>query len=856
MGHRHLRSATTALVITSLVAAGTAGAKPGPAGPPPVIVITEVMTNPSVVLDSRGEWFEVHNPGADAVDLAGWTITDEQSDTHVVGKGLVVPAGGYAVLARVGDPGRNGGIPASYAYGEDLVLLNNPDRLVLLAPDGTEVDRVDWGTAGFPWPRGRSMGLVDPADDNAVGANWCLSTTAMPGGDLGSPLGPTRCDESPHDLVISEILQNPRAVADSVGEWFEVLNRGTTTVDLRGFTIKDDDHDSFTVDASLPVGAGERVVLGRSVTAPVDFAYGDAMALHNSSDELVVLDRDGIQVDRVAWDDGRTFPDPNGASMVLADTESDNGPGGAWCEAAVSWSGADRGTPGEPGGCDQGVAAGLVITEVFVDPVAVGDRSGEWFEVLNATDTTVDLTGWTIRDDDDDRHTITGLSIAPGERAVLAESGTDNGGVEPDYVYGSDLLMHNDADELVLVDERGLVADRVAWSARRGLTPGPGASIELVDPSSDNTLGANWCTATTPFGDGDLGTPGSGSPCPPVPPPPQLVVTEIMRNPAAVGDDHGEWFEVHNPTTDAVDLLGWLISDEDSDLHRIDASVVIPSGGWVVLGRDADRGRNGRVDIAYAYGTDIRLSNTADELVLSDPHGRPVDRIRWDDGDLWLRPNGASMALALATLDRSLPGPLAVGNEPGGWCESAPTFGAGDRGTPGAPTICLTETDPDRIVITEVHRNPAAVADSLGEWIEVYNADDHPVNLNGWVLADADWDRWTIRHTGSLVLKPGEYLVIGKHDDPARNGGLEVEVTYGPAIILFNAADELVLTDRKGRVIDRVVWRSGFPGASGRSAQLRDLAGDGTDPGSWCEGVSIYGDGDRGTPGNPTACGT
>ena len=214
------------------------------------------------------------------------------------------------------------------------------------------------------------------------------------------------------------------------------------------------------------------------------------------------------------------------------------------------------------------------------------------------------------------------------------------------------------------------------------------------------------------------------------------------------------------------------------------------------------------------------------------------------------------MSLVNATIDISISGPQSIGNEPSGWCESATRFGRGDRGTPGAPTICLVTSTPDRIVITEVHRDPAAVADSLGEWIEVYNADDHPVNLNGWTIRDDDWDEWVISHTGSLVVKPGEYLVLGKLADSSRNGGAPVEVSFGHELILFNPGDELTLVDRKNRVIDRVTWqRTGFAGGSGISAQLVDPSADGEEPGNWCAGAVPFGDGDLGSPGAPTDCG-
>ena len=39
--------------------------------------------------------------------------------------------------------------------------------------------------------------------------------------------------------------------------------------------------------------------------------------------------------------------------------------------------------------------------------------------------------------------------------------------------------------------------------------------MALIDPTLDNSIGANWCTATTPYGAGDFGTPGAANACAP-----------------------------------------------------------------------------------------------------------------------------------------------------------------------------------------------------------------------------------------------------------------------------------------------------------------------------------------------------
>jgi hypothetical protein len=58
-----------------------------------------------------------------------------------------------------------------------------------------------------------------------------------------------------------------------------------------------------------------------------DYVYGASMVLQNDWDELVIADASGTLVDRVAWDNGATFPDPDGASMSLLDPSSDNARG-------------------------------------------------------------------------------------------------------------------------------------------------------------------------------------------------------------------------------------------------------------------------------------------------------------------------------------------------------------------------------------------------------------------------------------------------------------------------------------------------------------------------------------------------
>ena len=402
------------------------------------------------------------------------------------------------------------------------------------------------------------MALVDPALDNGDGASWCASTTVMARGDLGSPGAANRCTLTVHPLVITEILQNPGATSDYTGEWFEVHNPGTEPVDMTGYTIKDDDHDQFVVDGTVVVPAGGYAVFGASAAdnggVTLDFAYGAGMRLYNDSDELVIADRDGVQVDRVRWDDGRTFPDPNGATMSLTDPNADNALGENWCTATTSWAVGDKGTPGLPTWCSRAGQQPIVITEIMFDPeLPKSERNSEWFEIANLGEQPVDLSGWTIIGGDYLTHTISSLVVAPGESAVLAANGDTsvNGGVEADYVYGTGVPLYNTSRPgRAQVDGRGRRRS-CRLECGEGLPDPTGqfdrARLRFRRQRARRQLVRVGRSASAPA---TSAAPGAANSCEQPIAAAELEISEIMRNPAVVGDSVGEWIEIHNPTAD------------------------------------------------------------------------------------------------------------------------------------------------------------------------------------------------------------------------------------------------------------------------------------------------------------------
>lgn len=193
--------------------AATAGCVDAPSGPTPddatataagalaarsctpptsLLVINELMIDD----DGRRCWIEVHNPGGDPVDLAGWRVADvDTMHPPFAGPAPIAP-GGFATICRDGDPAANGGVACDLVLpGLDLNRLGTVRRVQLI----WDVAVIDVVTYGALHPDGRAIQLRHPFLDNALlqapddpddpdawsGLPWGIQ--AAPGGSPNAP---------------------------------------------------------------------------------------------------------------------------------------------------------------------------------------------------------------------------------------------------------------------------------------------------------------------------------------------------------------------------------------------------------------------------------------------------------------------------------------------------------------------------------------------------------------------------------------------------------------------------------------------------------------------------------------------
>lgn len=226
---------------------------------------------------------------------------------------------------------------------------------------------------------------------------------------------------------------------------------------------------------------------------------------------------------------------------------------------------------------------------------------------------------------------------------------------------------------------------------------------------------------------------------------PSVVINEFLYHPP---DDRDElqWVELHNPSSQPVDLARWTFSKGIQ--FRFPEGTRIDPDGYLVLARD----RNAFV---AHYGPDLpvigdfsgRLSHSGENLELSDADGRVVDAIRYRDAEPWpVSPDGLSASLERITVHASA-------NLPENWAPSPlPPFRRA-AGTPGQPNasrapnlppvvseVAFAPPNPDQPTVV---RARAADPDGLRDVRLAYRVLDASLTFRRDAPADALTVEWT-----------------------------------------------------------------------------------------------------------------
>ena len=171
---------------------------------------------------------------------------------------------------------------------------------------------------------------------------------------------------------------------------------------------------------------------------------------------------------------------------------------------------------------------------------------------------------------------------------------------------------------------------------------------------------------------------------------------------------------------------------------------------------------------------------------------------------------------------------------------------AGDR-TIMASFAIDPDTPADPIVINEINYNSDGTFDP-GDWIELHNIRDYPVDVSEWCLSDEDHDHGFV-FPGNTIISPHGYLVLCRTSSDFHALFPEVDNYIGDLGFGLSGAGGLIeLCDDSGHVVDSLVYDDDAPwptepDGNGPTLELLNPTFDNALAQSWV--ASLY----HGTPG-------
>lgn len=246
------------------------------------------------------------------------------------------------------------------------------------------------------------------------------------------------------------------------------------------------------------------------------------------------------------------------------------------------------------------------------------DSSPDWIEIMNVSQSAVNLEGYTLSRTADDGRTFTfpAMQLGGGECVlVYADSRSQ---MEAGDDFHAPFRLSLDGDTLMLFNAGGTAVDTVniaSMNADQSYARTDAYHWEICDlptPGIANTQ-ENYLALQQPTGDS------------------LVVITEIMSvNHSVLADENGQYhdyIELYNRSGEDVDLAGWSLSDDVKNLRKWRfPSCTLGAGQYMVVFAS---GLN-RTDDPEHLHTGFSLSSEGEQVVLTGSDGRIMDRVDFD----------------------------------------------------------------------------------------------------------------------------------------------------------------------------------------------------------------------------------
>lgn len=509
-------------------------------------------------------------------------------------------------------------------------------------------------------------------------------------------------------VVINEVESDD---ANKGNDWVEITNISSEAVDISGWYLTDDKgEERKTEGKTFPLAEGTVLEPGTFLvleeTVNFDFGLGKA-------DTAILYDKNGVQIDSYAYTKVAAGTWSRQADGSFADAEATRGIANA--APAVN--------PSQPEQPKPSAKPALVLNEINSSP-------DDWVELMNTGTETLDISGFELRDNSDDHRWRfpEGSTIAAGELMVVDSK--SNGAVYDDQTKNftdgtfETAIGIGSGDSIRLYNKDGNLLDEYSWTEHASYDGDPAKASYGRYP--DGT-GAFRLTKETRGAANAYYAPA-------------IVINEVESN-----GDATDWVEIMNTGTQAVDISGWYLLDNDPVGHKGDITPVaegtmLESGALYVFEQNKD----------FTFGL-----GKADKAAIYDASGNLITEYEWS-----AHANGVYARIPDGT----------------GKFQDFATATKGKKNKNVSP-----------VVINEIQSNDAGGGP---DWVELANPTATELDISGLVLKDnKDKDAYTIPQ-GTTIPANG-FLVIYQDDSGAT--GFTFGLGKGDSVRLFENGEQIAI---------------------------------------------------------------
>ncbi|MFN0173644.1 MAG: lamin tail domain-containing protein [Saprospiraceae bacterium] len=304
----------------------------------------------------------------------------------------------------------------------------------------------------------------------------------------------------------------------------------------------------------------------------------------------------------------------------------------------------------------------------------------------------------------------------------------------------------------------------------------------------------------------------------------EIAISEVNYNPDNTRNS-GDWIEFHNYGNASLNLSHWRFTDSTiSNNYIFPTGTILQPGAYLLLAEDTTLFHT-QFPLVAAYGPiGFGFSNSGEALTLLDHNNLPVVSMRYWDSSPWpIAADGYGRTLELLndTLNPAL---------------YSSWFAGCVGGSPGRSFMPCAE----QIIFSEINYQSAITTDA-GDWVELLNVSDSPVDISGWKFRDSD-DNHNFDIPLNTVL-PGLGRIVLVADTALFSNRFPLVNNYnGPlGFDLNNAGEAIRLFNSSGRLYQSMVYDQASPwpqGANGNGFTLEiiDENGNLCDGNNWEDG--------------------